>query len=29
MWDRQVFSAISVNGDSIQFTYQLIPNQGG
>jgi hypothetical protein len=30
MWDHKVFAAINVNnGDSIQFTYQLIPNQGG
>jgi hypothetical protein len=30
MWDHKVFSAINVNsGDSIQFTYQLTPNQGG
>lgn len=30
MWDHRVFSAINVNnGDSIQFTYQLTPNQGG
>ena len=30
LWDHRVFSAINVNsGDSIQFTYQLIPNQGG
>jgi hypothetical protein len=30
MWDHRVFAAINVNsGDSIQFTYQLTPNQGG
>jgi hypothetical protein len=30
IWDHKVFAAINVNnGDSIQFTYQLIPNQGG
>jgi hypothetical protein len=30
MWDHKVFAAINVNsGDSIQFTYQLTPNQGG
>ncbi len=30
LWDHRVFAAINVNnGDSIQFTYQLIPNQGG
>jgi hypothetical protein len=30
MWDHKVFSAINVNnGDSIQFTYSLTPNQGG
>lgn len=30
IWDHRVFSAINVNnGDSIQFTYQLTPNQGG
>lgn len=30
IWDHRVFSAINVNtGDSIQFTYSLIPNQGG
>jgi len=30
MWDHRVFTAINVNnGDSIQFTYTLIPNQGG
>jgi hypothetical protein len=30
MWDRKVFSAINViNGDSIQFTYQLTMTSGG
>lgn len=30
IWDHRVFAAINVNnGDSIQFTYQLTPNQGG
>lgn len=30
MWDHKVFSAINVvNGDSIQFTYQLTVNSGG
>jgi hypothetical protein len=30
IWDHRVFTAINVNsGDSIQYTYQLIPNQGG
>lgn len=30
IWDHRVFSAINVNnGDSIQFTYQLVVNQGG
>jgi hypothetical protein len=30
MWDHKVFAAINVNnGDSIQFTYSLTPNQGG
>jgi len=30
LWDRKTFAAINVNnGDSIQFTYQLTPNQGG
>lgn len=30
LWDHRVFAAINVNnGDSIQFTYQLISNQGG
>lgn len=30
MWDHKVFSAINVvNGDSIQFTYQLAVNSGG
>lgn len=30
LWDHRVFTGIGVNnGDSIQFTYQLIPNQGG
>lgn len=30
MWDHKVFSAINViNGDSIQFTYQLTINSGG
>jgi len=30
MWDHKVFAAINVNnGDSIQFTYSLVPNQGG
>jgi hypothetical protein len=30
IWDHKVFAAINVNnGDSIQFTYQLTPNQGG
>lgn len=30
LWDRSVFSAINViNGDSIQFTYQLTINSGG
>jgi len=30
MWDRKVFSAINViNGDSIQFTYQLTITSGG
>jgi hypothetical protein len=30
LWDRSVFSAINVvNGDSIQFTYNLTVNAGG
>ena len=30
LWDHRVFAAINVNnGDSIQFTYQLVINQGG
>lgn len=30
LWDRTVFSAINVgNGDSIQFTYDLLINDGG
>lgn len=30
MWDHKVFSAVNVvNGDSIQFTYQLTVNSGG
>lgn len=30
IWDHRVFAAINVNsGDSIQFSYSLIPNQGG
>jgi len=30
LWDRSVFSAINVvNGDSIQFTYELTCNAGG
>lgn len=30
IWDHRVFTGIGVNnGDSIQFTYQLTPNQGG
>jgi len=30
IWDHRVFAAINVNnGDSVQYTYQLQPNQGG